>query len=60
MREADPDKTVATFVVAVLALLGVLSFTFAGITIFERWGANATSSLSPSPLSRGFEKSPAS
>jgi hypothetical protein len=54
MREADRDGKTAAIIVAVLAILGVASFVFAGITIVEHSLATATSSSSPAtPLSRG-------
>ena len=54
MREADSDGKTAAIIIAVLAILGVASFVFAGITIIEHSLATATSSSSPAtPLSRG-------
>ena len=50
MREADSDGKTAAIIVAVLAILGVDSFVFAGITIVEHSLATATSAT---PLSRG-------
>ena len=53
MHEADGDGKTA-IIIAVLAILGVASFVFAGITIVEHSLATATSSSWPTtPLSRG-------
>ena len=43
MREAEPERNVAAIIVAVLAIAGASSFTFAGITMFEKFMVTATS-----------------
>jgi hypothetical protein len=53
MRESEPDGKNAAVIIAVLAILGVLSFAFAGVSIFENSTITATSSQHSSPHSSG-------
>jgi hypothetical protein len=53
MREADRERTTATIIVAVLAILGAVSFVLAGITVVEKSAVTATSSLPAAPHSPG-------
>jgi hypothetical protein len=53
MHETEPDRKATTVIIAVLAILGVASFIFAGIAAFENSAVTATSSSPPAPLSRG-------
>ena len=52
MRQAEPERSVAAIIVAVLAIAGAISFAFAGFTIFEKSMATATSA-NTSAVDRG-------